>query len=242
MARRYHLTPLPPPGRHPLPAELSHHLARVMRIRVGGPVVLFDGAGLECAAAVCGIRGSGRSPTVEVETALATPGGFEPDVHLTVAFPPPKGGRTAELLEHGTELGIAAFQPLRSARAVRDLERPERWQRVVAAAAGQCDRARIPALRPSCALRTLLEDPALPAERYLADAAGPPLAPAQTCEVVLLVGPEGGLSEDERSLVCEAGFAPRRMAIPTLRVETAVLAGAALLLSACNRLGNPDRP
>lgn len=232
MARRYHVDPLPPAGRLVLPAEVAHHVARVMRGGVGDPICLFDGQGHECDGTIAAITGHGSRLEVSVEIGPHRAAGREPRTRITVAFPPPKGNREEWVFEHGTEIGIATFQPIVTARSVgsRRSNREERWRRLLAAATGQCDRGRIPRLSEPVDLDALLDDPNLPAERYVADLCGPPLGAATTESALLLVGPEGGLTEAELDRAERHDFQKRSLGVTTLRTETAVIAGAVLLL------------
>jgi len=230
MARRYHLSPLPDPGPCELPPPVAHHAARVLRLRVGDALTLFDGEGLESAGEIHSILGSGKGLRVTVMLSEATVSEREPKARVEVAFAAPKGNRGEWLFEHGTEVGISAFHPLATDRAV-GASRPDRWQRILVAATGQCDRGRVPALSEPHTLADFLSRGDLPAERYIADPHGPPLGPAQGQAALLLVGPEGGLTGEEIQLATAHGFQPRNLGVTTLRTETAVLAGAVRLLA-----------
>lgn len=243
MARRYHVSPLPPPGTHHLPPAVAHHLAHVMRARPGEPVVLFDGAGHECHGELVRVEGGHRGvhhPAV-VAARLREPVILrnEPDVEVEVAFAIPRGHRSDWLFEHGTEIGIRRFRPLALARSdhampegERAARRHQRWQRICQAAAGQCDRALLPEVASLESLdRLLLAADDLPRERYLAHADAPPLAAAVSNHVLLLVGPAGGLTADEITAAHGAGFEPRSLGPLTLRTETAVIAGAVRLMT-----------
>jgi 16S rRNA (uracil1498-N3)-methyltransferase len=229
MARRYHVSPLPDGGRASLPTDVAHHLVRVMRVRVGDDVVLFDGAGRECVATIHEIAGTGRNVSVTTDVSESRASTREPTVRVEVVFAPPKGNRAEWLFEHGTEVGITAYHPVSTARAVGG-DRRERWQRIATAATGQCDRARIPTVHATRPLEALLADETLPAERYVADESGPPIRAAESDHAILLVGPEGGLTDDEIALAESRGFERRNLGVTTLRAEMAVVAGAVLLL------------
>ncbi len=229
MARRYLLSPLPPPGPCELPPEVGHHLARVLRLRVGDTLVMFDGIGSEAPGEICAITGNGKGLRVSVQLGESRPSTREPDIKIEVAFPAPKGNRAEWLFEHGTEVGIHTFHPLRSSRGTGST-RPDRWARILAAATGQCDRALIPKLSETIDLEQFLSRDDLPKERYLAHQEGPALGAAQGPAAVLLVGPEGGLTAEEIALALEHGFEPRNLGVTTLRTETAVLCGAIRLL------------
>lgn len=230
MAHRYFVPSLPGPGPARLDGDLAHHLGRVLRVREGEILVLADGRGGTATATVITV---GKQ---QVAIDVAAPRHEPPlAVQLTLAFAVPKLPRVEWLLEHGTEVGVATFQPLSTARTRPHGERPERWQRIVQAAAGQCDRAWLPAVNPSQELDAFLADPRLPAHRLLASALGkaPSAHDPPTGAVVLLVGPEGGFDEPELAAIAAAGFQPRRFGPHILRTETAALVGAAVLLAHC---------
>jgi 16S rRNA (uracil1498-N3)-methyltransferase len=227
MAQRYFVPSLPPPGPAEVTGDLAHHLGRVLRVLPGTPVVLGDGQGGTAAATVTRV---GRTNVeLEVGIALRRP----PPPSIEVAFAPPRLHRAEWLFEHGTEVGVTAFRPLYTARTRPQGERPERWLRIVRAAAGQCDRDWLPEVHPGRELADFLSLDNLPARRFLATAGVPPLLEAKptAAPVLLLVGPEGGFTEEEAAAARATGFEPRSLGPHTLRTETAALVGAAILLA-----------
>jgi 16S rRNA (uracil1498-N3)-methyltransferase len=229
MARRYHVEHLTPRARVVLADEVGHHLARVMRVRLGDRLRLFDGRGQEGTATVVAVRRG----EVEVEVAQVGAGMREPRCALTLAFALPRGGRTEWIFEHGTEVGVRAFQALRCARSAFQLteDRRLRWQRLAQAATGQCDRAHVPEVHEVSSFAQFVQRSDLPDERFIAVLEGEPLGAAQSSRAVLLVGPEGGFTEEEVTLAVQHGFSPRSLGPLTLRTETAALVGAARLLA-----------
>ncbi|HLQ36434.1 MAG TPA: RsmE family RNA methyltransferase [Planctomycetota bacterium] len=225
MARRYLIAPLPEGDRARLVGDLAHHLATVLRVEPGTELLLFDGNGQQRPAQVL------ACDRAAVEVALgplhrSTP----PRISLQLAFAPPKWSRAEWLFEHGTEVGVGSFQPLVTERTRPQGDKLERWQKLCVAAAGQCDRAFVPAVRPVRDLLHWLAQPGLPPQRFLAAVGSEPLQPLAAGDAVLLVGPEGGLSAAETAAVRAAGFLPRGLGAQVLRTETAALVGAALLL------------
>lgn len=229
VARRFFLDPLPTGGEVELSAELTHHLAGVLRARPGETVTLFDGRGHEAAAEV--LSTGGRRARVRVVAVEPNERGAR--VAVEVAFAVPRPARAEWLFEHGTEVGIAAFRPIRTARARTPPgpSRRERWRRLVIAAAGQCGRGRLPEIHTPLSLEELAARTGLPGERYVVDPrAATPLGPARSPSALLVVGPEGGFAEEELATLAAAGFAFRHLGDLILRTETAVLAGTVRLL------------
>src|SRR5262245_21154237 len=160
MAQRYFMPSLPPPGPTTVTGDLAHHLGRVLRVVPGTPIVLGDGQGGTAAATVRTIGLT--SLELEVERALHRP---QPR-RVEAAFAPPRLSRAEWLFEHGTEVGITAFHPLWTQRTRPQGERPERWLRIVRAAAGQCDRDWLPEVHAGCELADFLRDQSLPRRRF----------------------------------------------------------------------------
>lgn len=225
MAHRYYVPDLPDAGTLQLPPEVSHHLAVVLRTQPGAEIALGDGRGGLATGRV--VEANRRAVQVAIhDRRSAAP--VPPLVQ--VAFAPPRWQRAEWLLEHGTEVGIDVFRPVTTARTRPLGERLERWQRMVAAAAGQCDRAWLPQIAPPVALTELLEDPGLPEQRWLLEAGSPPLADQQpTGSALLLTGPEGGFTAAELAAIRAVGFRGAGLGPHTLRSETAALVGAAIL-------------
>lgn len=263
MARRYLVQPLPHPGPTTLEGDAAKHLATVMRVRPGEVVVLFDGQGRECDLEVS--RAERRRIHGMTSHHREVFRGATRRIELAVALP--TRNRASWLFEHGTELGVDAFRPLIAARsqpnrgghqqwaktaalepgsakpaASKDGE-TERWERVVAAAAGQCDRSHLPRVLPPMDLEATLEDPQLPAERWVthpvplsegSELEGRPTqldpAPQPPMAAVVFVGPPGGWTDEELSRLATADARAMQLGPLTLRTETAALVAIAKLL------------
>lgn len=226
MAHRYLVPTLPNPGPAAVDGDLAHHLGRVLRSRPGDPVRLGDGRGGTAETEVTSVQRD--RVLLLVHSVHHEP---PPRPRLLLAFAPPRQQRCEWLFEHGTEVGVAGFQPLWTERTRPQGERPERWLKVVRAAAGQCDRAWLPELHPTIELAEFLRSPGLPARRWIATAGAPPITPHDGADVVLLVGPEGGFSAAEAAAAAAASFQLCGLGPHVLRAETAALAGAAILMA-----------
>ena len=212
-----------------LPATEAHHAAHVLRLREGNPVELFDGRGGVAQGSIEYVRkGEVRVRIDAVHQRQERP---LPRLHL--AFAVPKGRRLDWLLEKATELGAASLEPVRFERSVAgpdDLSgaRRERWLGHCIAAAKQARLDFLPDLAPPAALAhfAAMMRPgiyghvgrgALPVTEAVARL-------GQVQAISILIGPEGGLTEDERALLDRAGLIAVRLGRTVLRVETASLA------------------
>ncbi len=222
-----------------LPAGAARH-AQVRRVQPGHMLQLFDGRGSDWPATVLAM---GRTE-VRVRLGRPRPVATELALHVTLALAMPANERMDMLVEKATELGVAAIQPLHTARSVLRLtgERVARkqahWQAIAVAACEQCGRARVPVVAPVCDLADWLARPDIAnaaALRLLlslqADAVALPALATRlgASAVVTLSGPEGGLNPDEEAAARKAGFLPTALGPRVLRADTAPLAVLAWL-------------
>ncbi len=200
-----------------LSGDDAHHLRRVLRLRPGAEVCLGDGRGGVRAARL----GEG-SELVLTGPALRLPA---PSVTVTIGVAPPKGDRLDLLVAKACELGVDRIVLFEAQRSVvrwdagRAAGALERLARVVRAAGAQSRRPRLPDLEVGD-LSELIDRGA-----PLADLEG--RAPAAE-DRILLVGPEGGWTEDERR-AADARGGRVRLAAGVLRTETAAIAAATVL-------------
>ncbi|HEY8491137.1 MAG TPA: 16S rRNA (uracil(1498)-N(3))-methyltransferase [Dehalococcoidia bacterium] len=228
-----------------LDGDLARQMARVLRLRPGDRVVLLDGSGRELVAEL---------RRVAAREVLAAPldrrwGSREPACALTLYQGVIRPARFEWLLEKGTELGVAAFVPLLTARSVvrpeADGARVERWRRIVREAAEQCGRAALPEVRPPVSLADAVrEAPGLRLVCWeagegpsLRDALRAELTAGRPAAVSLFVGPEGGLTEEEVAAACAAGARAVSLGGRVLRSETAGLTAAVAVLYELGELG-----
>lgn len=206
----------------------AQHAGRVKRLGVGEAVALFDGAGWVAEAQVVEVSRQALSVRVLDRQRLDP---IRPIVHLLAATP--KGERAERMIDALSQLGAASFQPLRCARSiVQPLEgKQERWGRLAIESAKQARRAHLLRLGPPIDLSEALARAGTTDELIVLDAAGDPYQPQRDAgETHLFVGPEGGWTEEELVLCRAAGA--RIVALPchTLRIETAAVAGLAVVM------------
>lgn len=211
--------------------EPYRHLFRARRLAVGARLRVVDGDGGARWATVAKVER--RQATLHLgDSAPTNEAAYH--LHLVVASPRPE--RAAWLVEKATELGVAAIDFVHTERAPRRYGPAirERFQRVATAALEQCHRARLPVLEvnaPWQRVETLL---AAGGDRWFLDTAAATadgLVPSAAGGVVV-VGPEGGWSDEERTALNDAGAAGIGLGPRVLRVETAALAAASRLLLA----------
>jgi 16S rRNA (uracil1498-N3)-methyltransferase len=210
----------------------AHYLCRVMRVSEGDAVILCDDATGEWAARVvsAGKRDVVLEPVERLREREAVP-----DLWLCPALL--KKDRFDTVLEKATELGVAAIHPVVTRRCVADKLNLDRAKTVTTEAAEQCARTALPELAAPVTLDTLLRD--WPAERalFFADElGGEPAAAAFTAAgapAAILIGPEGGFDDAERTAI-RAHPAARAITLGPriLRGETAAIAAMALWMGA----------
>lgn len=196
----------------------THHLARVLRLRRGDPMVLGDGAGRWRPARF----GDPPEPTGPIEAAPA------PQPAITVGFALVKGTKPELAVQKLTELGVDRIVPFRAARSVVrwDDARAERavgrLRSVARSAAQQCHRPWLPEVADVAELADLLALDGV----ALADREG---GPPSLQSPVVLVGPEGGWTSEERAAAVAAGARCVAIGEHVLRAETAAVTVGALL-------------
>lgn len=201
-------------------AETSMHLLRVLRLRAGDGVVVFDGLGHEADAAV-EVTEKVASLRLTSSHRIRRP---PHDVHLLLAVL--KGPAMDDAVRMATEAGLTHLHPVATSRSVPKGERSDRWERIVTSACEQCGRADSPVVSPIASLVEALAAVAHVPDKRVATPGGPRGA-AATGPVVLLVGPEGGLSDVELAQAQAAGFQPIGLGPFVLRGMTAAAVAVA---------------
>jgi 16S rRNA (uracil1498-N3)-methyltransferase len=204
-----------------LDAGQANYLGNVMRLGVGAELLVFDGLSGEWLARISEAAKKRMTLTVDRKTREAE---SIPDVWL--AFAPVKRAQTDWLVEKATELGAARLVPVTTQRTVAERVKLERLKSIAIEAAEQCGRTRVPEIVEPVHLRRFLEELDPARHLYFADEnGGEPLASSfREGPAAILVGPEGGFTDEERALVRGSGASAVSLGPRILRAETAALA------------------
>jgi 16S rRNA (uracil1498-N3)-methyltransferase len=238
-----------PGGIVALPDEEAQHLTRVLRLKTGSVVRVFDGRGHEFDAVV---HKAGKNEVLVAVGASRDPAAREPRVAVTLAQAVLKGDKMDDIVRDAVMMGVTAIQPLVSTRtevALSTLQRGnrhERWRRIAVSSAKQCGRATVPAIlapRTFDAVAGALGDMTLPGPGLmlvepgvsddvvsLSDLNGD--APRET---TVLIGPEGGWTREEVQLAARACRLITLRA-PTLRADAMSLVALTALLTHWHQL------
>ena len=234
MPRFFYLKPLAIGDVLTLPDPLARHV-QVLRLQLATPLTLFNGDGNEYTATIRLLE----KKRVEVEVKTCTARSVELPYAITLAQALPEAAKMDWIIEKAVELGVAGIQPLSAQRCVVRLspERAEKrqahWQGIIVAASEQSGRNRLAQLGPVGDFGHWIAQQDLHRRILLSPRAEQPLAdwarhhPAQA--ITLLIGPEGGLSDDEERAATAHGAIALSMGPRILRTETAGLAALAML-------------
>jgi len=213
----------------------SRHIAKVLRMTVGRELTLFNGQGGEFTATISQLEKKHTSVTLNAEHTNDR----ESPLNIELCIGLSRGERMDWIIQKATELGVTKITPLFTERSEVKLK-PERldkkmqhWQQIIISACEQCQRNRLPNLNtpqninqyiPSCQaqLKLVLHHRS---DTGLSERDAP-------TSIALLIGPEGGLNENEIAQAESSGFVPLTLGPRVLRTETAPL----VALSLCQQL------
>jgi 16S rRNA (uracil1498-N3)-methyltransferase len=216
-----------------LPAEAAHYVVRVLRLEAGRPLVVFNGQGGEYAARL--VEASKSQALVELEAFSAEDRQSPLHCHLAIGIS--KGDRFDWVLQKACELGVTAITPLFTERtevrlaADRLEKKTAHWQQILISSAEQNQRNRLPALRPAQSFEEFFRQPPAVdlalvlhhrAQQRLSDYPAPQ-------RLLLVIGPEGGLSESEITRAQTSQCHPLALGPRVLRTETAPLVALSLV-------------
>jgi len=214
------------------PAEAAHQIRRVLRLGAGDRIIALDGSGDEYV-----VRLDGDAPlTGTVESRRHNES--EPALQLTLYVGLLKAAKLELVLQKGTEVGVARFVPVETARSVArepGAARHARREAIIREAAEQSGRGRVPKLAATMALADAIDEAVaggraiLLWERENAAQLGE-MAPPVNEPFSLFVGPEGGFADDEVALARGSGVVTASLGRRILRAETAAIVAPALVL------------
>ncbi|MFD5741498.1 16S rRNA (uracil(1498)-N(3))-methyltransferase [Streptomyces massasporeus] len=228
-------------GRYVLDGPEGRHAVSVKRLRAGEDVVLTDGAGRWADCVVLGTEGKDRL-ILQLDSWSEEPA-EQPRVTVVQALP--KGDRGELAVETMTEVGVDAIVPWAAARCItqwkgdRGVKALGKWRATAREAGKQSRRVRFPEVADAATTKqvaALLAGADFAA--VLHESGDAPLATAElpsTGDIVLVVGPEGGVAPEELALFEEAGAQAYRLGRSVLRTSTAGTAAAAVLLARTGR-------
>lgn len=252
MPRIYLTTPLTTDSEITIRGDAVNHIGRVLRLKAGDEITLFNGEGGEYRATLT---------TIERQTICAhidyfNPRECESPLHITLAQGISRGERMDYTLQKSVELGVNCIIPLCTERCgvkfdtKRAAKRLQHWQRIIISACEQCGRNCIPKILPIISLPAWLDTLERDSQQQ---ASAQPLAlrlvlhhratqslgqlAAPTARISLLIGPEGGLSSDEIKIASQFGFQGIQLGPRILRTETAGVTALAALQTHWGDLG-----
>jgi len=204
-----------------LDAGQANYLGNVLRLGVGAELLAFDGLSGEWLARISEAAKKRMVLSVERKTREAE---SIPDVWL--AFAPVKRAQTDWIVEKATELGAARLVPVMTHRTVAERVRLDRLESIAIEAAEQCGRTRVPEIVEPMKLARFIEELDPARILYFADETGgePLVSALREGPAAILVGPEGGFTDEERAFVRGSRASAISLGPRILRAETAALA------------------
>ena len=217
-----------------LDKEAASHISRVLRMKPGDALTLFNGGGGEYNASITNIERHDVTAQIEQFTDKEC----ESPIRISLVQGISRGERMDYTIQKAVELGVHEIIPVFTQRGVvqlkgdRLLKKERHWQAVAISACEQCGRNTVPVVHAPETLKNWLAKDHIHPTALMLD----PLSTQnirQVCSedtpISLLAGPEGGLSEEEMELASDAGFIGIQLGPRVLRTETAALAAIAAL-------------
>lgn len=242
ISRIYQSVPLTPESTVELDDAASHHLARVLRAKVNDKIIIFNGKGGEYPGTI--IQINKKSVTVHIHEHIAR--NVESPLELYLAQGISRGEKMDFTIQKAVELGVKKIIPVLTERCnvKLDQERQEKrlqhWRAICVGACEQSGRNHLPDVTMLSTFTKLIEQSEADFKFVLAPVATTKLSqitiPPQA-SVILLIGPEGGLSEKEIELAVKNGFIALNLGPRILRTETAAVAAITTLQYHAGDLG-----
>lgn len=215
------------------PAELAHYISTVLRLRIGCAIVLFNGNGSDYPSELVDVHKRNVSMLINAQISLSV----ESPLHLHLGQGVSKGERMDIALQKAVELGVTEITPIitENCNVKLDEERWEKkhasWQKLIISACEQSQRNVLPVLHAPVSMNNWLGQASTLDKIILAPGAKTYLSTLRKPQkgFRLLIGPEGGLSEQEVYTATETGYIPVNIGSRILRTETAAIASLAIL-------------
>lgn len=217
-----------------LDAAATHHISRVLRAKIGDELIIFNGEGMEYASIITLI--DKKSVTVQINEEIKQERESQLDLYLAQGIS--RGEKMDYTIQKAVELGVKKIIPLLTERCnvKLDNERREKrlqhWSSIIISACEQSGRNHVPDILLPQTLEHFLEHIEADVKLVLAPHADKKLKDisfSNHSRVVLLIGPEGGLSDREIELSMRKDFLPLNLGPRVLRTETAAVAAMAVL-------------
>ncbi|MDR4516754.1 MAG: 16S rRNA (uracil(1498)-N(3))-methyltransferase [Nitrosomonas sp.] len=217
----------------------AHHAVRVLRIKAGDSIVLFNGKGGEYSAHIESIRKTTTKVIIDQFNAVERESPLDIDLVQAICV----NEKMDLIIQKSVELGVTSIQPISTTRSIvrlskeRATKRLQHWNRVVISACEQCGRNFIPIVFPLISLTDWIINNKTNSSnhlRYMLSTTGNESLknltdPVPTQYFTVVVGPEGGLTSEEEIILQQADFQPLRIGKRILRTETAALSTIAAL-------------
>lgn len=239
-ARFYHPEAITAGQMIELSSENKHHAARVLRLRNGDAITLFNGRGGEYSARIDSIRKDNIAVLVDSYRDIDR----ESPLHIELAQAICVNEKMDWIIQKSVELGVSSIQPVSTARSIvhlsdeRSGKRLQHWQKIVISACEQCGRNLVPQIYPLITLPEWLsrkkmhrtpQDILIMLSATAAQSLKDLPEPAADAKVALVIGPEGGFTEEEELAIGHSGFVPLHLGSRILRTESAALAAIAAM-------------
>lgn len=218
-----------------LPAELAHYMANVLRLKPGAPIILFNGNGSDYPSEIADITKRKASVLVNSQISIS----LESKLHLHLGQGVSKGDRMDFALQKAVELGVTEITPIltENCNVKLDEQRWQKkhlaWQKLIIGACEQSQRNVIPTLHEPVTMQQWIGQTSELNKVILAPGAKTYLSglnkPQKGFRIV--IGPEGGLSEQEVYTAQQVGYTPVNIGSRILRTETAAIASLSILQS-----------
>lgn len=217
-------------GRHELPEAQAHYIGRVLRLAAGDAVQLFDGSGREFVGELAEVGKKRVLAELHEERA----GLAESSLRIHLGQGLSRGERMDWAIQKATELGVGEITPILSERCEVRLsdERADKrlvhWRQIAISACEQCGRSVLPTIHAPVTLADWLARTEAELKLVLHPVAAPLASHARPASLAFLIGPEGGLNEEEVSQAQAGGFHAARLGPRVLRTETAPVVALSL--------------